>query len=270
MNLSKKDKYFLLSVGTVVFLFLFSYSEGFLRQIGAVMVLLTATLGTVLVQYTSVTSEHALGYFIRKTLFNTLILPVPLVLGALMSLHFFPNLGLFTKVITIGVVGGLMYALSLVTNIFLVVYERKEAFPLYRVAVTWSQILLIVVSIPFFSGIFKLPINSIFQSLLVALASGFFAKFLMWVQEMDTDVPDIDREEEIVNSGLVAFVVFAFSISTSFFPTESFLRSLLVSSVLMSSLGYLLAHYKNAVTRRLIAEYYFITAVFLFFVLTFN
>lgn len=270
MNLPRKYKYGLLSVGTVISLFLFSYSTGFLKQFSAILAVSVAVLGTALVQYTSVTSELATAFFIRKTWFNVLILPLTLVLGALLSLHFFPNLGLPTKVITIGAVGGLIYAMSLVTNIFLVVYERQEAIPLYRVAVTWSQILLIVVSIPFFSGVFKLPMNSIFQALVAALVSGLFAKFLMWVQEMDPDVPEIDRGEKLVNSGLISFVVFAFSISTSFFPAESFLRSLLVSSVLMSSLGYLLAHYKNAVTKRLIAEYYFITAIFLSFVLIFH
>lgn len=270
MNLPRRNKYALLAAAIVIFLFLFSYSSGFLKQLIAVLTVLIAVLGTALVQYSSVTSEHDLGYFIRKTSFNILVLPVSLVLGALLSLHFFPNLGLITRIITIGAVGVLTYIMALVQNIFLVVFERKEAIPLYRVALTWSQILLIIISIPLFSGIFKLPINGIFQSLLIALVSGFFAEFLMWVQEMDPDVPDIDREEGLVNSGLVSFAVFSFSISTSFFPTESFLRSLLVSSVLMSSLGYLQEHYKNTITKRLVAEYSFIILIFLFFVLMFH
>lgn len=270
MNLPRRNKYGLLSLGIVIFLFIFSYSSGFLKQVSALMAIVTAVLGTALVQYSSVTSEHALGYFIKKTALPVFILPISLVSGALMSLHFFPNLGLPTRIITIGAVGILTYAMSLVQNIFLVVYVREEVIPLYRVAVTWSQILLIIISIPLFSGIFKFPINSIFQSLLVALVAVFFALFLMWVQEMDPDVPEIDREEELVNSGLVAFGVFALSISTSFFPTESFLRSLFVSSALMSSLGYLQAHYKNIITKKLVAEYIFITFIFLVFVLIFR
>ena len=235
-----------------------------------ILVLATATLGTALVQYSSVQTEHETKFFFRKTAIFVLVLPILLVSGALLSLVFFPNLALPIRIATISAVGVLMYAISLVNNIFLVVYERGEVIPLYRVAVTWSQILLIIVAIPFFSGIFKLPVNGLYQSILVAGAGVLSAYLLMWFQEMDPDVPDIDRVEEITNSSLVGFLVFSFSIATSFFPAESFLRALLVSAVLMSSLGYLQAHYKNAITKKLVAEYMFIILLFLIFVLLFN
>jgi|SRR3989344_976416 len=270
MNMQRKYKYILLSLGIVVFLFSFSYTTGFLKIFSAVMAVFIATLGTALVQYTSVQTEHALNYFVRRTYLSTLVLPLVLVLGSLLSLIYFPNLGLPTRLLTIGAVGGLMYAISLMNNIFLVVFERAEVIPLYRVALTWSQILLTLVSIPFFSGIFKLPVNAIYQSLIIAGTSGLFASFLWWAQEMDPEVPDIGASEELMNSLFVAFVVFVFSISTSFFPSESFLRALLVSSVLLSTLGYLQAHYKNVITKKLVVEYAFITFVFLLFVLFFN
>ena len=270
MNIQRKYKYALLSLGIVIFLFSFSYTTGFLKIFSVFMAVLVATLGTALVQYSSVQTEHTLNFFIKRTYLSILVLPLVLILGSILSLVYFPNLGLPTRTLTIGAVGALMYAISLMNNIFLVVFERGEVIPLYRVALTWSQILLIVVSIPFFSGIFKLPVNSIYQSLVVAGASGLFASFLWWAQEMDPEVPDIDSKEELLNSLFVAFVVFVFSISTSFFPSESFLRALLVSSVLMSALGYLQAHYKNVITKKLIMEYVLITFVFLLFVLFFN
>jgi hypothetical protein len=270
MKLNRRNKYLLLSVGTVIFLFGFSYATGVVRIVTALVALLMAVLGTGLVQYSSVTTEHILKYFVGKTFLSILVLPVTLVVGALLSLIYFPNLSLFLRVATMGTVGLLMYVISLVNNIFLVVYEREETIPLYRVAVTWSQILLVIVSIPFFSGVFKIPINAIYQTLIVAVVAGFFARFLMWVQDMDSDVPTIDRGEMWVNSLLVGFVVFTVGIATSFVPTESFLRALLLSSVLMSSLGYLQAHYKNVVTKKLVFEYAVILLIFLLFVLIFN
>jgi len=270
MNLSRRVKYTLLSAGTFIFLLMFSYSTGFLRIFSAGMAIAVATLGTALVQYSSVVTEHTVRYFARQSLLNILVLPTVLVVGALLSLIYFPNLSLVLKILTLGAVGALMYAISLVNNIFLVVLEREETIPLYRVAVTWSQILLVIVSIPLFSGLFKLPINGIYQSLLVALAAGLFTKSLMWAQEMDSDVPDISRGEEWVNASFTGFVTFTFSIATSFIPAESFLRALLVSSVLMSSLGYLQAHYKNAVTKKLVLEYVVISLIFLLFVLFFH
>lgn len=270
MTLNRRSKYLLLSIGTAIFLFGFSYTTGALRFVSAFLSMVVAILGTLLVQYTCVTTEHELKYFVNKTCLSILVLPLILVVGALLSLIYFPNLSLLLRIITLGTVGALMYAISLMNNIFLVVFEREETIPLYRVAVTWSQILLVIVSIPFFSGVFKIPINPIYQTLVVSLVAGLFAKFLMWVQEMDPDVPDIDGGEELVNSLLVAFVIFVFSIGTSFIPTESFLRALLLSSVLMSSLGYLQAHYKNVVTKKLMFEYTAISLLFLILVLIFN
>ena len=137
INLQRKHKYALLSLTVSMLLFLFSYDAFNLRVFWAIFVVLTGVFGSIWVQYTSVITSKQ--YFFKQTLLNVLVLPVILVVGALLSLIYFPNLGLPTRIITLLSVGGVMYVVSLVNNIFLVVFEKNEVIPLYRVAVTWSQ-----------------------------------------------------------------------------------------------------------------------------------
>lgn len=269
LKIEQRQKYLIISILTVVGLFLFSSTQGGYKSLLALLTFAVAVLGSAYVQYTSVRTQSDQEDFVQSTILNILILPTILVVGSLLSLIYFPNLGLPIKAAALVVIGGLMYLISLMNNIFLVVYERGETIPLYRVAVTWSQILLIIVSIPFFAGIFKVPSNSFIQTAVVSLTSGLLALFFMWIQGMDEDVPKIKRGERAKNSLLISYVVALLSLGTAFFPTESFLRALLISAGLMSSLGYLQAHYKNRVTKRLVIEYAFITMVFLFLVLVF-
>ena len=86
MNIQRKYKYALLSLGIVIFLFSFSYTTGFLKIFSVVMAVLVATLGTALVQYSSVKTEHTLNFFIKRTYLSILVLPLVLILGSILSL----------------------------------------------------------------------------------------------------------------------------------------------------------------------------------------
>lgn len=267
-NLSKKIKYLILSILTVLLLGGFAFSSGLVKVIIPFATMLIGLLGTIFVQYTSFKSGQK-DLFL-STFINIIALPIVLILGAILSLVYFPNLSVPVKILAVLGVGVFMYITQLVDNIFLVVYDSGESIPLYRVAATWSQILIVVLSIPFFAGIFKVPINSFFQSLIVAIVAGLFALFMVWVMLMDPEITNPSREERLIESGIVFFVVYAMSISTSFIATESFLRALFISSLVMSSLGYLQAHHKNKIDKKLIFEYLIITLVFLIFVLIFR
>ncbi len=264
-KLTKKYKYLILSVVTVGLLFWFSYapSHGIQRELSAIITFLVGIVGTLWCQYSSeFIKEAEVKAFILETILSVIVLPVVLGIGAILSLFYFPNLGLPTKIAAIGGVGLVMYITQLVTNIFLVVYDKKEQIPLFRVASTWSQILVITIAIPFYAGIFKLPLIAPYQSLIVGVTAALFALFLSWSMRMDTDVTGLDRGEVLFNVLLVGFIIFASSISVSFFPSESFLRSLFVSSTLMFALGYMGAHYKNAITKKLVFEYLLIVLAF--------
>lgn len=270
-RLRRKHKYFLQAIFTVVSLFLFSYSATEWKPAAFVLTVLVAILGSLWVQFTTVnTAPEKFKTFFMDTVLDVITLPTALVVGALLSLIYFPNLSVLTKSMAIVCVGLFMYAGLLVSNILLVVYEGNQVIPLYRVAATWSQILVVVISIPLFAGIFKLPILPVFQCFLTGLAATIFALFLTWSQDLDPEIPPINRGEQYITSLFVGFLVGSLGLSISFLPTESFLRALLLSSMLMFSLGYIQAHYKNTVTKKLLLEYSLISILFLIFVLVFN
>lgn len=221
-------------------------------------------------------STVLLGTFFAQDVYRnvdiipTYLMPVFLYSGAVLSLNYFPNLGIPTKILTITGVGVVYYLLSLVNNIFIVVESSEKRIPLYRVAVTWSQILLIIISIPYFAGLFKIPIDPISQNLISAVSASLFSLYLLWALSFDEQIKNYGISEALSKSFLVAFVVFCCGVAVSFFPTESFLRAIFVSSAMMSALGFIQSHYKNSITGRLVYEYSFITLLFLIILIVFT
>ena len=202
-----------------------------------------------------------------KTLPISAVLPLFLSCGVYLVLRYFPNLAIIFRIIAVFGYVALYYVVSLVDNIFLVVNERKEIIPLYRVAVTWSHIMIIVIAIPFYAGVFKLPITSLLQNILIFITTIIFCLYSIWASMHDKGMKNVSAEEGILLSGYSAFIVSGMSTAVSFFPTEAFMRALLVSSTLMFVMNYSISGYlKNEIYRKIIFEY--IGIVLLFFLLT--
>jgi hypothetical protein len=140
--------------------FLFLFSAGRINfDLGYLIVFVVALVlfGTLVTQYPNIDFKNV-SYI--------LMMPLSLVTGALLFLNYFPNIGFVFKTLTIISFGVFYYFVSLVDNVFLVVQNREEVIPLYRVATAWSQIIQVIVAIPLFSSIFKLRVNGILQSVL--------------------------------------------------------------------------------------------------------
>lgn len=191
------------------------------------------------------------------------VLPAHFALGAALSFLGFPNLSMLFRVAITGVLVVLYYACLLVLNIFVVVREKGKAIPLYRVAVIWTQILIIVVAVPMYSGIFKLDINPALETLSVAVSSFFLTLFYLWALAL---------EEEKTNFSLAflaSFWILLLAISISFLPFEAFFRALFLSSILLFGIGYVHNIVKHTLTQRILNEYILITLAFLFLGLLF-
>ena len=199
-----------------------------------------------------------------------MLMPLHLVAGGILSLIFFPNLGQPVKLLFIVFIGMGFYLVSLISNVFMVVQERSELIPLYRVAVTWGQIMMVVVTIPFYAGVFKLPINSVYQILITSVSAFLFCIYLVWILRYDSETKKVRGAEYVLFSVIVSFMVFAGGISASFLPTESFLRALFVSTVLMLGLSYLYGHLRNNISKKILAEYFLFLRSFMFFCLSLN
>jgi hypothetical protein len=259
-KLQKKHIYLVYSCLAVFSLVVVSYSQGQRRVIASVAACLIIVVGAYFTQATLITLQNAVTIF---------LLPAHLVAGTLLSLYYFPNLGLPTKMGALISVGIIIYIVSLMNNIFLIVEQKGSLIPLYRVALTWCQILLVIIAIPFFAGIFKMPINSFFQNLIAALSTFFFSFYMVHVQSFDTFTRKTEVGGRVMYSLLSSFIVFSLGLCVSFLPTKSFLRALFVSSVLMGVLGYMQSNIRNDITRKAVIEYCIISITFLFLALIF-
>lgn len=260
-KVQKKHKYLFQSV--IVTIFLLMFSAGKIHFDLAYMIIFVVALvlfGTLITQYPNID--------LRNILF-IILMPLSLITGALLFLNFFPNLGDLFQVLATLLFGISYYFVSLVDNVFLVVQSREEVIPLYRVATAWSQIIQVIVAIPLFSGIFKLSINGIWQSLLVGTISFLYVVYQIWASRYDKDAKNTGVGETVLLSTLGFFLVSSLSAAVSFIPTEAFLRALLISAVLMFVLSYVASYLRNDINRKMMVQFVFIFVIFLLLILFF-
>ena len=261
LRLEKKHKYFIFSfLVTLCLAGFWILKPGNERVIITLIAILITVIGTAIAQYPNVK---------LNTIFYITILPMHLLGGALMSLLAFPNLGTPFVVVSLVLFGTVFYILYLVNNIFLVVKDKEDTIPLYRAAITWAQIIIIIIAIPFFAGVFKLPLISYFQNGIAVIASFLFSVYMMWILQFDKDIRELGVGERTLLSSFVSLVVFIMLMGVSFIPTESFLKAIFGSAILLSMLGYLYNHFTNRITKRLMWEYLGISLVFLIILLVF-
>jgi hypothetical protein len=261
-KVQKKHKYLFQSLIITAFLFLFSAGKvNFDLGYMVIFVITLVLFGTLITQYPNIDFKNV-SYI--------LLMPLSLVTGALLFLNYFPNLGSLFKALAIVSFGIFYYFVSLVDNVFLVVQDREEVIPLYRVATAWSQIIQVIVAIPLFSGIFKLGINGILQSIFVGIISFFYIVYQIWASRYDKDAKNTGVGETVLLSTLGLFLVSASSIAVSFMPTEAFLRALLISAVLMFVLSYVASYLRNDINRKMMVQFVFIFVIFLLLILFFT
>lgn len=200
----------------------------------------------------------------------TSILPVSLIAGVTLSLVFFPNLSITFKTFSVVGFAVLFYVIALANNVFLVVETRKEIIPLYRVALTWSKILIVVVAIPLLAGVYKMSFNPLLETAVTSFIALLFYLYLIWILKYSHEAKKYKVGEIVAILAFGVFITGASNISVSFFPTETFLRALFISSVLIFSISYIEAHLKNVVKKRLITEHLIISLAFLFLLVVFT
>lgn len=210
------------------------------------------------------------GNLSRYNVFFAVFLPFILFSGYILTFTFFPNLSLILKIIFSVGYAGVFYLLSLMLNIFLVVDKKKELIPLYRVAVTWSEVLTALVTVPVLAGVFKLNTSFFIQSSIACILAIFFSMFIFWIRHFDPEIKSLRVGEIIILSTFVGFIVTSFSVGISFFPTEAFLRALAVSTVLMFGVGFITEYLKNSLNRVFLLRNLVIVLIFLVLLILFR
>ena len=261
-ELQKKHRYLIQSLLATAFIYLVSQEILSLTLPNLIIsVLMIVIIGTFIIHYPNIS---------LKNLPFIILMPVSILSGSILFLYFFPNLGIPFKLAAVASFGVLYYLVSLMDNIFLVIQDREEVIPLYRVAIVWSQILQIVVAIPLFAGIYKFNVAFFTQALVVGIVTFSYSYYQLWSLQFDEGVKKTTKGESLYLCFLSTFLVTVSSIAVSFMPTESFLRALFTASVLMFSLTYITSYLKNEITLKLVLRYLVIVFVFFIFLIFFT
>lgn len=253
--IGKKYRYAFFSILYSVLTFIFAYSDSEYKLYSGVALLVVCLLGTFISQTPNIKPKH---------LWWQLVVPLHLAIGTLLSMYFYPNLGLLIKVFVSAGLGFVFYILQLINNVFLVVDERKEIIPLYRACVTWIQIIISVVSIFYISGVFKLPLNPMYESVIMIISIILFVELLIHVSQYDNDIRFITTGERVGVALFVSFTTLCLVIGTGFIPSETFLRSLVMSANVMFMLGYVYAHFRNSIQKSFVTEYFIVMSLLIF------
>jgi len=209
------------------------------------------------------------GYSL-KDIFYISFQPITLTVATIAGLYFFPNLNFYFKFMLIFVSAFLIYIATLTNNLVIAEKLEDSSLPLFRVGLIWTQILLIIQSIPLITIIYKLDLPFFIQALLITVY--FICSSLIYIHTFL-----LSRKNEKVSKGEVTLIIAQMvylpviaALSTSFISAESFLRATFITSVYMGMVGYARNYLENALTRKLVLQYAAICLFFIIVLLTFT
>ncbi len=182
--------------------------------------------------------------------------------GVMFFYLYYPNLSPTIKILAGLFYIFLLYTLLLLNNVLLVVKSREEVIPVYRVATGWLQIVLLSMTISIFTGLHRLHIQPILQTLASVLISFFFYNYSLWVYSFDKETRKIKAVESLVISLSLALFAGWSSFITLFFSGETFLKGLFIASVFLLGLGYIQLYIRNALNKRALWDYIIPTVIF--------
>jgi hypothetical protein len=209
------------------------------------------------------------GYRV-KDLFYISFEPLVLTISTLYGLLFFPNLNLFFKLGLVFVSAVLLYISTLTNNLTIAEKTEDLSLPLFRVGLIWTQILLILQSIPLVTIVYKLNLPFYIQSLLILVYFVCASLSYLHTFLLTKKGEEVSKGEQIVLLLQMSFMPLAGSLATSFIPAETFLRATFITSLFMGMVGYTRNFLDNALTKRLIIQYSLIILFFLIVLILFK
>lgn len=201
------------------------------------------------------------------TLLKVIVVPAVYVLATFLLLNYFPNLNTIFKTAFLIGSGLTYYFLILSINIFLVVHEKGSVIPLVRPAKTTFLLIEVVTLFLFFTAVYKMllpepftEVTLVLQTIIVAVTSYLFVEQYWWSQGLENEITSFVGNESLV----VAFLCSMFSISLSFYDTESFFRSLALTTCFFISINFFESIVTHRFNRKQFVEYTLISIVVAF------
>lgn len=204
-----------------------------------------------------------------KDLIIISFLPAVIVSSTILGLIFFPNLSQLFKYILMFFSGALFYLSLLINNLIIAEKVEDTSLPLFRVGQVWLQILLIVLTIPFITVIYKFDFKFYTHSFLIFLYLLISSYVYLHSYLISKTNAVTYREYLILIIEMVYLPVLA-SIATSFISSESFFRATFITSVYMSMVSYARNYIDNSLSKRLIIQYLIISGFFLLVLIAFK
>lgn len=208
------------------------------------------------------------GYKLRDVILIS-FLPITITISTVLGLIFFPNLSSLFRYVLMFSSGALFYLSLLVNNLIIAEKVEDNSLPLFRVGQIWLQILLIVLTIPFITMIYKFDLRFYTHSFLIFLylfVSSYVYLHTFLISKRDQVA---NREYLLLILQSVYFPVVA-SIVTSFTSAESFFRATFITSVYMGMISYIRNYLDNSLNRKQIIQYIVICIFFLLVLIIFK
>lgn len=184
-----------------------------------------------------------------------LTLPIVFSLGMGSIILQFPNFSSFFKIIFYGIYFVLNYILLLSLNIFNIAGEKP--IPLLRAAYTSSFLITTFAAFPIFTLIYKGALGIIIEIIMVFGLSLFLSFQSLWSAFLPKNNVRASLKTTLIVSSLMTQTALVFS----FYPMESFFRSLLLSTFFYIYLGFSHQYLKRTLNYKSIFEYAFVGLV---------
>jgi len=262
MKISSRRTKFLLFTFLYIFGFLIvEFQKYFLNSWVVVMFITLVFIGNLAVLYP--------GYTF-KDVFYISLQPFILTLGTLLGLIYFPNLNEYFKLALILVSAGLIYISTLTNNLLIAEKVEESSLPLFRVGIIWTQIILIIQSIPLITVIYKSNLWFVYQSFFIYIYFFFSSILYLHTILLFHKGERYEKREFLILAFQMSLVPFIGSLFTSFTSAESFLRATFITSLFMSMVGYIRGYIENTINNFLILQYSVISLIFLILLFLFN
>lgn len=178
-----------------------------------------------------------------------LTLPVIFSLGMGSIILQFPNFSRFFNAVFLAVYFLVFYVLLLSLNIFNV--ASQKSIPLLRAAYTTSFLVTTFTIFPIFTLIYKINLNLFWESFLVLAVVVILSFQSLWTVFLPKNVIKTSLKASFIISALMVQTALVFS----FFPLESFFRSLLLSTFFYIYLGFAHQYLRKTLKIKTIIEY---------------
>lgn len=184
-----------------------------------------------------------------------LTLPILFALGMGSVVLLFPNFSGYFKTAIYGVYFLTNYTLLLSLNIFNVASEKP--IPLLRAAYTSSFLITTFTAFPILTLMYKWSLGITVEIIVVFILTFLLSFQSLWSVFLPKNIVGTSFRASLFMSWLMAETALVFS----FFPMESFFRSLLLSTFFYIYLGFSHQYLKKALNVKSVFEYVFVGLV---------